>query len=160
MKLAEDAFYEFQHGERPGVIPNSALFYHTTAVAPKWSHTFRRVAAIGSHVFYSREPDGQLLPDRAVTTQPHSRKRDDPDLCRRHRETRTPSPDDRTEKPQVSLLRHRATRPQGDGSAGGRKQRPPSCPGGAVFIEVRAAIGRAVCSSNLRKFVGEQVQRA
>ncbi len=53
IKLAEDAFYEFQRGERPGVIPNSALFYHTTAVAPKWSHTFHRVAAIGSHVFYS-----------------------------------------------------------------------------------------------------------
>ena len=41
-------------GRAPGVIPNSALFYHTTAVAPKWSHTFRRVAAIGSHVFYSQ----------------------------------------------------------------------------------------------------------
>ncbi|MBN9362754.1 MULTISPECIES: cell wall hydrolase [unclassified Devosia] len=53
VKLAEDAFYEFQRGERPGVVPNSVLFYHTTAVAPKWSHTFNRVAAIGSHVFYS-----------------------------------------------------------------------------------------------------------
>lgn len=53
IKMAEDAFYEFQRGERPGVVPNSVLFYHTTAVAPKWSHTFNRVAAIGSHVFYS-----------------------------------------------------------------------------------------------------------
>lgn len=53
IKLAEDAFYEFQRGERPGVVPNSVLFYHTTAVAPRWSHTFNRVAAIGSHVFYS-----------------------------------------------------------------------------------------------------------
>ena len=53
IKLAEDAFYEFQRGERPGVVPNSVLFYHTTAVAPKWSHTFNRVAAIGSHVVYS-----------------------------------------------------------------------------------------------------------
>jgi spore germination cell wall hydrolase CwlJ-like protein len=53
MQLAEDAFYEFQRGDRPGVIPNSVLFYHTTAVAPRWSNTFRRVAAIGSHVFYS-----------------------------------------------------------------------------------------------------------
>jgi spore germination cell wall hydrolase CwlJ-like protein len=53
IKMAEDAFYEFQRGERPGVVPNSALFYHTTAVAPRWSHTFNRVAAIGSHVFYS-----------------------------------------------------------------------------------------------------------
>ncbi|HEV2515552.1 MAG TPA: cell wall hydrolase [Devosia sp.] len=53
IKMAEDAFYEFQRGERPGVVPASVLFYHTTAVAPKWSHTFNRVAAIGSHVFYS-----------------------------------------------------------------------------------------------------------
>lgn len=53
IKMAEDAFYEFQRGERPGVVPNSVLFYHTTAVAPKWSHTFNRVAAIGSHVFYA-----------------------------------------------------------------------------------------------------------
>jgi len=54
VKMAEKAFAEFQQGERPGVIPNGALYYHTTAVAPKWSHTFRRVAAIGSHVFYSQ----------------------------------------------------------------------------------------------------------
>jgi spore germination cell wall hydrolase CwlJ-like protein len=53
LQLADDAFYEFQRGERPGVIPNSALFYHTTAVAPQWSHTYHRVAAIGSHVFYA-----------------------------------------------------------------------------------------------------------
>ncbi len=53
IKMAENAFYEFQRGERPGVVPNSVLFYHTTAVAPKWSRTFNRVAAIGSHVFYS-----------------------------------------------------------------------------------------------------------
>jgi hypothetical protein len=54
VKMAEAAFAEFQQGERPGVIPNSVLFYHTTAVAPKWSHSFRRVAAIGSHIFYSQ----------------------------------------------------------------------------------------------------------
>ncbi len=53
LNLADEAFYEFQRGERPGVVPNSVLFYHTTAVAPKWSHTFNRVAAIGSHVFYA-----------------------------------------------------------------------------------------------------------
>jgi spore germination cell wall hydrolase CwlJ-like protein len=53
LKMAEDAFYEFQRGERPGIVPNSVLFYHTTAVAPRWSHTFNRVAAIGSHVFYA-----------------------------------------------------------------------------------------------------------
>ena len=53
IKMAEDAFYEFQRGGRPGVLPESTLFYHTTAVAPRWSHTFRRVAAIGSHIFYT-----------------------------------------------------------------------------------------------------------
>ena len=53
VELAAVAFHEFQQGDRPGVLPNSALFYHTTAVAPKWSNTFRRVAAIGSHVFYA-----------------------------------------------------------------------------------------------------------
>jgi len=52
-KMAREAFREFQQGERPGVVPNSVLFYHTTAVAPRWSHTFQRVAAIGSHVFYA-----------------------------------------------------------------------------------------------------------
>lgn len=54
IKLAETAFYDYQQGERPGVVPNSALYYHTTAVSPQWSHTYRRVAAIGSHVFYSQ----------------------------------------------------------------------------------------------------------
>lgn len=54
IKMAEDAFYEFQRGERPGVVPSSVLFYHTTAVAPNWSRTFHRVAAIGSHVFYAK----------------------------------------------------------------------------------------------------------
>ena len=54
VKLAEAAFAEFQQGDRPGVIPNSVLYYHTTAVRPKWSNTFKRVAAIGSHVFYSQ----------------------------------------------------------------------------------------------------------
>lgn len=53
VELADKAFAEFQRGERPDVVPGSVLYYHTTAVAPKWSHTFRRVASIGSHVFYS-----------------------------------------------------------------------------------------------------------
>lgn len=51
--LAETAFYEFMRGQRPGVVPDSVLFYHTTAVAPSWSRAFRRVAAIGSHIFYA-----------------------------------------------------------------------------------------------------------
>jgi spore germination cell wall hydrolase CwlJ-like protein len=53
MALAESAFYAYKRGERPGVVPNSVLFYHTTAVAPNWSRAFRRVAAIGSHIFYA-----------------------------------------------------------------------------------------------------------
>jgi spore germination cell wall hydrolase CwlJ-like protein len=52
LALADDAFREFQRGERPGIVPNSVLFYHTAAVSPDWSTKFRRVAAIGAHVFY------------------------------------------------------------------------------------------------------------
>lgn len=52
-KMALVAFREFQAGDRPGVIPNSALYYHTTSVSPSWSNKFREVAAIGSHVFYA-----------------------------------------------------------------------------------------------------------
>jgi spore germination cell wall hydrolase CwlJ-like protein len=53
MQMADDAFYEFQRGDSLGVVPTTVLYYHTTAVAPRWSNTFRRVAAIGSHIFYS-----------------------------------------------------------------------------------------------------------
>ncbi len=53
LKLAETAFHEFQAGERPGVVPDSVLFYHTTAVSPGWGSKFNRVATIGSHIFYS-----------------------------------------------------------------------------------------------------------
>jgi spore germination cell wall hydrolase CwlJ-like protein len=53
VRLAEVAFSEFQRGVTPEILPSSALFYHTTAVRPKWSYTFRRVAAIGSHIFYA-----------------------------------------------------------------------------------------------------------
>lgn len=53
LALADEAFREFQNGKRPGVIPNSVLYYHTTAVNPSWSDKFRRVASIGAHVFYS-----------------------------------------------------------------------------------------------------------
>ncbi len=52
-KMALVAFREFQKGDRPGVVPNDALYYHTTSVAPSWSNKFDRVATIGSHVFYS-----------------------------------------------------------------------------------------------------------
>lgn len=51
-QLAQAVFREFQQGERPGIVPNDTLFYHTRQVAPSWSHTFNRVATIGAHVFY------------------------------------------------------------------------------------------------------------
>ena len=53
VKMAQVAYREFQQGDRPGVIPNSALYYHTTNVAPSWSRKFDRVATIGSHIFYA-----------------------------------------------------------------------------------------------------------
>lgn len=53
VQLAETAFREFQMGRRPEIVPDATLYYHTTAVRPKWSNTFNRVAAIGSHVFYA-----------------------------------------------------------------------------------------------------------
>ena len=51
--IAAAAYSEFQHGQRPGVVPGSALFYHTRAVSPDWSSTYQRVAQIGAHVFYA-----------------------------------------------------------------------------------------------------------
>ena len=54
LRLAEQAFYEYQQGRRPEIVPDSTLYYHTTAVAPSWSNAFRRVASIGAHIFYSR----------------------------------------------------------------------------------------------------------
>ncbi|HEY2894910.1 MAG TPA: cell wall hydrolase [Pirellulales bacterium] len=50
-KIASAAFSEFQHGQRPGVVPGSALYYHTTSVSTNWG--FKQVAQIGSHLFYS-----------------------------------------------------------------------------------------------------------
>ena len=52
-RLAAAAYDEFRQGEHPGVIPDSALFYHTTAVAPSWSTKFRKLTTIGSHIFYA-----------------------------------------------------------------------------------------------------------
>jgi spore germination cell wall hydrolase CwlJ-like protein len=51
--MASRAYHEFQQGDRPGVIPNSALYYHTLAVSPNWSNSYKQVAEIGSHVFYA-----------------------------------------------------------------------------------------------------------
>lgn len=52
-KMAAVAYSEFRQGDRPGVIPNSALYYHTVSVNPGWSDKFKRVATIGAHEFYS-----------------------------------------------------------------------------------------------------------
>lgn len=52
-RIAAAAYSEFQRGQRPGVVPGSALYYHTRSVSPDWSSTYRRVAQIGAHVFYS-----------------------------------------------------------------------------------------------------------
>jgi len=50
-KIAAAAYSEFQRGQRPGVVPGSALYYHTTSVSTNWG--FKQVAQIGSHVFYA-----------------------------------------------------------------------------------------------------------
>ncbi|WP_143145744.1 cell wall hydrolase [Devosia enhydra] len=52
-QMAEDAYADYVKGDTPDMLPRSVLYYHTTAVAPHWSKSFRRVAAIGSHIFYS-----------------------------------------------------------------------------------------------------------
>jgi spore germination cell wall hydrolase CwlJ-like protein len=52
-RIADAAFGEFQHGQRPDVLPKSAMFYHAKTVNPGWSNTYHEVAAIGGHVFYS-----------------------------------------------------------------------------------------------------------
>jgi spore germination cell wall hydrolase CwlJ-like protein len=51
-RIAAAAFAEFQRGKRPGIVPRSALYYHTRAVSPDWAG-FREVAEIGAHVFYA-----------------------------------------------------------------------------------------------------------
>ncbi|MHA6299876.1 cell wall hydrolase [Devosia sp. CAU 1758] len=51
--LAKQVYAEFALGEDIGVLPGSALYYHTTAVRPSWSNTFSRVATVDSHIFYS-----------------------------------------------------------------------------------------------------------
>ena len=52
-RMASVAYSEFKQGDSPGVLPNSALYYHTVSVSPGWSNKFKRVATIGAHEFYS-----------------------------------------------------------------------------------------------------------
>ncbi|MBJ3785974.1 cell wall hydrolase [Devosia sediminis] len=51
--LAREVYAEFALGEEIGVLPGTALYYHTTAVRPSWANTFSRVATVDSHIFYS-----------------------------------------------------------------------------------------------------------
>lgn len=52
-ELAKKVYAEYATGKEIGAVPDSALYYHTRAVAPSWSHTFSRVAAVDSHIFYA-----------------------------------------------------------------------------------------------------------
>lgn len=52
-ELARKVYAEFAQGQEIGVLPGSALYYHTTAVRPSWANTFSRVAVVDSHIFYS-----------------------------------------------------------------------------------------------------------
>jgi hypothetical protein len=51
--IAYAAYKRFLEGEPGEVLPNTAMFFHTTAVQPAWANTYRAVAEIGGHVFYS-----------------------------------------------------------------------------------------------------------
>lgn len=51
--LARQIYADFATGEDIGVLPRSALYYHTTAVSPSWSNTFARLAVVDSHIFYA-----------------------------------------------------------------------------------------------------------
>jgi N-acetylmuramoyl-L-alanine amidase len=51
--IAEAALKQKQVGARTDTVPETALFYHTVSVQPQWAGKLRRVASIGSHVFYA-----------------------------------------------------------------------------------------------------------
>ncbi|QQR38753.1 cell wall hydrolase [Devosia rhizoryzae] len=51
--LAQEVYAEYATGEDVGVLPSSALYYHTRSVHPSWANTFSRVAAVDSHIFYA-----------------------------------------------------------------------------------------------------------
>lgn len=52
-ELAREVYAEYAQGQDIGVLPGSALYYHTTAVRPSWANTFSQVAVVDSHIFYS-----------------------------------------------------------------------------------------------------------
>jgi spore germination cell wall hydrolase CwlJ-like protein len=52
-KVAEQVAYEVMYlGMHKEVVPKSTLFFHSIAVDPLWP--YKKVATIGSHVFYSK----------------------------------------------------------------------------------------------------------
>lgn len=51
--LAEKVYARYAQGKSLGMLPKSALFYHTTNVRPNWAYTYSRVAQIGAHIFYA-----------------------------------------------------------------------------------------------------------
>ncbi len=55
VQMAAVAWKEYKAGDTPGVVPNDALYYHTTTVDPSWSDKFKRVATIGAHEFYAAD---------------------------------------------------------------------------------------------------------
>ena len=51
--IAKEVYVEFANGQQMNSLPGSVLYYHTRSSSPSWSNTYTRVAAIGSHLFYS-----------------------------------------------------------------------------------------------------------
>ncbi len=51
-ELAQQIAGEILHGESEDPT-NSAVFYHTRSVSPRWASNVRQVATIGSHIFYT-----------------------------------------------------------------------------------------------------------
>ena len=51
--IAEAALKQQQADMRAEIVPATALFYHTVSVSPNWADKLKRVASIGSHIFYA-----------------------------------------------------------------------------------------------------------
>ena len=51
--IAEAALKQQQADMRTEMVPETALFYHTVSVNPQWAGKLKRVASIGSHIFYA-----------------------------------------------------------------------------------------------------------
>lgn len=51
--IAEAALKQQQIDMRTEMVPETALYYHTVSVSPQWAAKLKRVASIGSHIFYA-----------------------------------------------------------------------------------------------------------